>query len=774
MPSSLRNLTLALLVPILAHASLTVGPAAPIADQAERVGAYRPQDGPSVAWNGERGLVAWRARVGIRDFILANHVDEQGNPLEAAPLFLFAEGQSLFTRVVPLGSRFLVVWQYFNNTSFDTRAALVESDGSVRHLGPLGVNPFRPEDVASNGSTALISGSNGDPDYQSVLVWIDSEGRVISTKTFGSILMLSTRVASNGTSFFVVAQKLVCGTYTCDHTFYLTRAEADGTTSEPRVIRAPGDVQSFDYTLTGVAVSRNQILVTFQEPRGLMTGMLFDYDGNVASGSFPIEDSGASGAPTAVASDGNAFVVAYPYAVFHSNAAPETTTRLRRVGTSGSSEATLLANQGRRVALVWTGSGYLLASASDYPGVSATRLPPGGEPIAGTPEHVLSLAPNQQETPSAASDGTQLLTAWEEFHPLEGRWKVKYGRNDADGNPLDGRGRLLAASTTSQRNPRVVFDGSRFLVLWTETNAQSTTIHARRVSRDGAPTGEAFVVGPSFCAADFDAVRHGDRVLVAHIAAGCTTPPYEPRSVVVTAVEANDMPSAPMLVAEKVTNEAPVIASAGTSALVVWTEPVVRTPSEPCPYPQDYCPPKEVLRGAVIGDGTTRRVSIAEGSLMVNREAKLAWNGQHYLVVWLGAGDINRVHELYTRLFTIDGQPASHAHQLTADAPSSYPRERRGSVVATPAGFIVTWLRSSLLASLSVWRVAPNGTPIDVNERKIEVDVNDVRAPLLVRGPGSSTLLLYSVSGPDDTYLGHNRIVLRELGQTNRTRAVRH
>ncbi|HYI12640.1 MAG TPA: hypothetical protein VEK57_26550 [Thermoanaerobaculia bacterium] len=768
----LRTLPLALLLPVLAHASLIVGPAVPVADPAERVGSYRPQNGPSVAWNGGHGLVVWRARVGLRDHVLANHVDEQGKPLEAAPLFLFADGQTLFTRVVPLGSRFLVVWQYVDNTAAATRAALVDRDGSIRHLGAIGVPPFHPNDVASNGSTALITGSSGDPDYQSVLVWIDSEGRVISTKTFGSTLMIGTRAVSDDAFFFVVAQQLVCGTYTCEHTFYLIRAEGDGTSGEARVIRTVKDSQSFDYSLTGVAASRDRLLVTFQEPHGFMAATLFDHDGNTAGGPFPLEDQGASGAPVAAGSDGSSFVVAYPHAVFHSNAAPETTTRLRRIGTSGSSEPTVLADHGRTVALAWTGSVYLLASGSPHPGISVMQLPPSGVPDAGTPEHILSHAPNQQDVPSAVSDGTQLFTAWEEFFPAEGLWKVKYGRTGAEGHPLDGRGSLIAPSTASQRNARAVFDGSRYLVLWTETTAQTTTIHARRVSRDGAPAGDAFMVAPAYCTADFDAVRHGDRVLVAHLSAGCGG--YELQSVLVTAVEASDTSSASTVVAEKVTHEAPAIESAGTSALIVWTESVARGQGDPCPYPQEYCPPKELLRGAVIGDGTVQRVSIAEGGLMVNREAQLAWNGQHYLVAWLGAADVNRGHGLYTRLFTVDGQPASGAHPLAADAPSNYPKERRGSVVATPSGFLVAWVRSPYQTSLSVWRVAPNGAPVDIVERAVEIDATDLRAPHLVSGPGAKPLLVYSVSGPDEVYLGHNRIVSRSLGQANRTRAVRH
>jgi hypothetical protein len=772
MPSFLRIVALAFLVPLAAHASLVISPAAPLADPAERVGAYRPQHEASIAWNGERGLVAWRARVGQRDFLLVNHVDATGKPLEAAPIVVFKEGQALFTRVVALGSRFLVIWNYYDETTAATRAALISPEGAIQHLGRIGPVPFMATDLASNGTTAVIAGSTGSPDYHAVLVWVDEQGQMFASRTFGASLMLSTRVVSDGTSFFAITHRLECGVYTCGHTFSLIRANADGTAEQPRVIRTVGEAQSFDYVVTGVAVTRDRLLVVFQEPRGLLGAMLFDHDGNTVAGPFSVEDSGASGAPVTVESDGSSFVVAYPHAVFHGNdGPPDRSTRLRRIGAGGASEPAVLTNQQRIVALEWTGSGYLLASTTEYPGISVTRLPPSGAPIAGTPEYVLSHAPNQQETVDSLWDGAQLFTAWEEFFPLEGLWKVKYGRNDASGNALDGRGRAIGASQTSQRNPRIVFDGTRYLVLWTETIHRTTTIHARRVHRDGLPAGEAFIVAPTFCMSDFDAARVGNRVLVAHQAAGCDQF-STPRSVLITPVESNDMVSSSNVVAERVTFLPPVIESAGTSALLVWVESIVRTPSEPCPYPFEYCPPKQVLRGAVISDGTTKRVAIADDDRMVNREPQVAWNGSNYLVAWAGGRDINTIQSLYTRAFAIDGNAMSSANLLAAEASYNYGPERRGSVIATASGFLVAWQRWSWLSAVSVWRVAANGSPIDTTERAIEVDVPSLRAPVLTQGPGRS-YLVYSVSGPDELYLGHNRIVWRSLSEIPRTRAVR-
>jgi hypothetical protein len=764
MTSFLRLLLV--LLPLAAQASLVVGPAMPLAEPAERTGAHRPQQDVSVAWNGERGFVAWRARIGQRDVVLGNHIDSTGKPLEAAPLRVFSEGSSFSTRVVSLGSRFLVIWNYYENTTSLTRGALVSADGSVRHLGRIGPETFSATGLATNGTTAVLVGTTGTPDYLSVLVWIDEEGQTFSSRTYGRSMVISTRVTSDGTSFFVVMQRIDCGVYTCSHTFYLIRANADGTSDEPRQVRFIDETQSFSYVVNGIAASRDRILLTFQEPQRV-AAMLFDHEGNVVTEPFGVEDIGASGVPMSVESDGSAFVLAYPHTIITSGeVAPEFSTRLRRISASGATEPAVLANETRFTALEWTGSGYLLATTSDHPGISVTRLPPSGAPIAGTPEYVLSRFPNHQETVDALWDGSQSFSAWEEFFPVEGLWRVKYGRNDANGNALDGRGRAIASSENSQRTPRVVFDGSRYLVLWTEIANHVMSIYARRVHRDGTPAGEAFVVAPTYCGFDIDAAAVGDRVYVTHLAAGCESN-NRLKSVLVTTVEANDMVSSSTIVAQEATFASPIIESAGASALVLWVESVTRVSSDPCPYPYEYCPPKQLLRGVIVGDGTTKRVSLADDDRMVNREPQIAWNGSHYLVAWVGGRDVNTVQALFAQPVSATGDPRARAQLVANDIAYNYGPERRGSVVATSSGFLLAWQRLTWQPSLSLFRVTSHGAPF--GEQQIDSDVADLRGPVL-----TPRHLIYSLSGPDDVYLGHNRIVWRSLQEIARTRAVRH
>jgi hypothetical protein len=769
-------LAFALSFPTLATAaSLDIGPAVPIAEPAERIGAFHPQNEPSIAWNGDAGLVVWVGKAGAKDLLLANHVDTTGRPLEGAPLILASTSPVIRPRVAALGSHFLVIWHEVIPGEAGTRGVLVERNGAIRQLGRFADYPFYPSDIASNGSTAIIVGSSGEPDYAVRILWIDAEARVIASRTIGTNAM-AMLAASDGTSFDVVWHELKCATYTCDHDFYLLHARADGSSDAPVALLKGDDVGVFDYALAGFEVARDRMLVLFSERLGVMTGRLYDRTGNIAAQPFPIEDSGSSGILPAVSTDGQSFVAAYAHVIFNGPARPIRSTRLRRIGTTSASDSITLLNDTRSVALQWTGQAYVMAETGgevlflENHNVTATGLDRTGAPVDGAPRHILSRAPNQQDAPAAASDGTIVLAAWEEFFPAAGLWKVKYGRTDASGTPLDGRGREIAASAAIQRNPRVVFDGARFLVLWVETAGTKSEIRARRLHRDGSPAGDTFTVAASFCAARFDAAAQRDSVLVSHLGSGCDS--YRARDVIVTTVEPGDSTSS-VVIAETIAAEAPIIAASDASALVVWQQDLARVASDPCPIQYEFCPTKQVLNGAVIENGAVRGVTIVEGSMMINREPQIAWNGRHYLVTWLGAADFDRTSGLYVRLFSKDAEAASDTALLANDTPPTFSSLRRGSVTASSSGFVVAWQRSPMSNVLSTWRVASNGTPVHGAEQVVEKDVTDIRSPQLIQGPRSSSLLLYSLSGPDNVYLGHNRVVMRSLVEVaGRTRAV--
>lgn len=753
--TTFRVLAFALLISLQAQAALHIGPATPVTSQAERVGAYHDQYSSSIAWNGETGMVIWLADVHARTLVLANHIDANGDPLEAAPLVISTERGTQFARVVPLGGRFLVVWETDNTDDAGTRVALVEPNGTIVHRGVVAASPFRPMDVASNGTTALITGSSGNSGFQSELLWIDADGSRFSRKSFGTKVMNQTLVRASGSSFLVVAERFPCENASDPNTcvgsqLVLVRAEANGTMNEPKVIRAVSEPNGSFHRLKGFAVTQDRFLAVVSESPKL-TGVLFEHDGDMANGPFPIEEGFAGGLPVAVASDGNAFAVAYPYSD-NDALPPVQNTRLRHVDGNGSADPETILQTQSIVALEWTGGGYVLTHMSaQTPDMTATRLSASGQFIADAPVHVLSRAPNQQESPDAAWDGSQLFTVWEEFQPDERVWKVKFGT-----------GREISESAASQRNARVLFDGIRHVVLWAETTAGTTEIRARRVNRDGSFAGNAFLVtAVPACAPGFNAALVDGRVLVVHTVGNCGS--FEAR-MVATPINTDNTVSTSIVVADSSSEGTPVLASSGSTALIVWSQNVGHVADDPC-IGED-CPPRFVLAGAVIEGSSVKRVVLSQ-ALLVNHDPEIAWNGAHYLIAWVA-------ETLQTRLFSADGTPASSLSVLAEEARPSFPHERNGTVTATANGFLVAWRRGLFMNSLSVWRVARDGTPVDVVEHEIEHEAIDLRTPRLVRGADGSSYLLYSLSGPNETYNGHSQIVSRPIVEAIRRRATRH
>lgn len=93
--------------------------------------------------------------------------------------------------------------------------------------------------------------------------------------------------------------------------------------------------------------------------------------------------------------------------------------------------------------------------------------------------------PQQQTSPSIASDGVTSMVAWAEND-------VRIGRVARDGTPLDGPGVVISQSPLHPKfGPQILFDGKRYLVFWSEG-----PLMARYVEGDGRPAGDAFVISP--------------------------------------------------------------------------------------------------------------------------------------------------------------------------------------------------------------------------------------------------------------------------------------
>jgi hypothetical protein len=96
---------------------------------------------------------------------------------------------------------------------------------------------------------------------------------------------------------------------------------------------------------------------------------------------------------------------------------------------------------------------------------------------------VISTAASSQTAPAVASDGTDYLVAWTDRRADTG--DIYVCRVTSDGSVLDPEGIPVSVASGLQGEPAVAFDGTNYLVVWTDMREGDADIYGARVTRDG-------------------------------------------------------------------------------------------------------------------------------------------------------------------------------------------------------------------------------------------------------------------------------------------------
>jgi len=122
-------------------------------------------------------------------------------------------------------------------------------------------------------------------------------------------------------------------------------------------------------------------------------------------------------------------------------------------------------------------------------------------------------AATSQSRPKMAFDGTNYLVVWQEDRDYQ-YGDVYAARVTPDGTVLDPFGIPIAAAGAWQGNPAVAFDGTNYLVTWSERGYPDGDVYAARVSPAGTvldPNGFPVAAGPGlqdYSAVAFDGTNY--------------------------------------------------------------------------------------------------------------------------------------------------------------------------------------------------------------------------------------------------------------------------
>jgi hypothetical protein len=118
--------------------------------------------------------------------------------------------------------------------------------------------------------------------------------------------------------------------------------------------------------------------------------------------------------------------------------------------------------------------------------IYGARVAPNGT-VLDTSGIVLLRMAQDQELPALAFDGLNFLVAWQDRRN-DVSWRIYCSRVTPQGTVLDPEGIALPAALGDQKYPAVTFDGTDFIVVWSDSSDTSWNICGVRVSSAGQVT----------------------------------------------------------------------------------------------------------------------------------------------------------------------------------------------------------------------------------------------------------------------------------------------
>lgn len=547
------------------------------------------QGAPAVAWNGTNYFVAWEdGRSGTDTDIYGARVTPAGAVLDPSGIVVSSSTNDQRAPAVAWNNGVhYVAWEEGTYSSANIRGGRVTADGST--LDGSGSNlcaALRRQalpSISPLGDGFLVvwdDERNADPDIYGTRVSgagvpLDPAGIAI---TRAADAQQNPSVAWNGREAFVVWGDTRDGV---SFDIYGARVATNGTVVDTSGLALC--TQSGDQDEAAVSWNGSRFLVAWADWRN---GTNTDYDIYATR----VNTNGT-------VADAGGFLVAEA---------------------SGYQGAPALARLGTNTLVTWTD----MRRDSD---VYAARVSDEGT-VLDHPAFAVSLGPNRQRIPAAATDGQGWLVVWEDDRNGTD-YNLYAARANATGMVLDAEGFVVTAATNSQRQPAVLWNGTNYFVTWLDYRYGDAydigaDIFAARVTPGGAvldPGGIAVCTNASEQAAPVVSWDGANHLVVWADSRGADSDIYAAR--VTAAGSVLDPAGIPVSTTGEIQNS-PAVVWNGTHHVVVW---------------EDYRDSQADLYAArIASDGTVLDV----GGFPVCTESHdqmapaIAWNGSSHLVVW--------------------------------------------------------------------------------------------------------------------------------------------
>ena len=339
-----------------------------------------------------------------------------------------------------------------------------------------------------------------------------------------------------------------------------------------------------------------------------------------------------------------------------------------------------------------------------------------GEPVV-SPEYAVSDDGGSQYNPSMAFDGTNYLVTWTDSG-------IRAARVDQFGNHLDGPGVPIATGG----GPSVDFDGTNYLVAWMSAGAQGLPeIKAARVSPEDVvldPNGIQITYSGMYQrqylgGVAFDGMNHlvvwtdasdiigQENVHGAHVS---------PQGGVVRHISIGPLGSS-----------SPAVAAGDESSFVAWNG---------YSFVWDAW---DIYATRVSGDGGVLDPSGIPFSAGSADYPKIAFDGTNYLVVWQNSSS----YDIFGKRVAADGTVIDGSPIPISTAPLT---QQGPSVAFDGTNFLVCWqdYRSSVDQDVYCSRVSPQGDVLDPDGLPVSTTSDDEGAPSVVAGSLGRAAVSYS------------------------------